>query len=244
VMHLNKTSGQSAMHRVTGSLAFIAAARTGWLVCYDPTLGSSPRRRLFLPLKSNLSGDIEGLAYTIETVGGDDDGIPCLAWSVDPVTMKADEALQPQIDERGEKTKEASAWLREQLQTGGVESDEIKARAEAAGISNKSLWRAKKSVGVKARKSGYSGGWVWYMPDEGPVEACQPIEACQAIPNIPRGMPSVFEGSLGDSVKDVDAFDGEGQKLEACQACPPLDIREEGSLGVFEADDIPADYVG
>jgi hypothetical protein len=66
VTHLNKTSGAKAMHRVTGSLAFVAAARAAWLVTADKT---DPKRRLFLPIKNNLAKDNGGLAFGIVEVG-------------------------------------------------------------------------------------------------------------------------------------------------------------------------------
>ncbi len=59
IMHLNKAAVLDIIYRVTGSVAFIAQARTAWAVVEDP--GKSGRR-LFLKLKNNLArGDIPGL---------------------------------------------------------------------------------------------------------------------------------------------------------------------------------------
>jgi putative DNA primase/helicase len=62
VSHLNKGGGGDAMGRVTGSMAFIAAARAVFLVCKDP---DDDKRRLFLPIKNNLGVDSPGLAFCI-----------------------------------------------------------------------------------------------------------------------------------------------------------------------------------
>ena len=52
VTHLNKAVGQmDAMMRLSGSIAFVAAARSAYLVASDR---DDKTRRLFLPLKNNL----------------------------------------------------------------------------------------------------------------------------------------------------------------------------------------------
>jgi hypothetical protein len=56
VSHLNKTAGPQALMRVTGSLAFVAAARAAYLVTSDK---QDKSRRLFLPMKNNLGPDEE-----------------------------------------------------------------------------------------------------------------------------------------------------------------------------------------
>lgn len=57
--------GGRALYRATGSLAFIAAARAGWLVIEDPDDAS---RRLFLPAKMNLAEQPSGLAFRVMSV--------------------------------------------------------------------------------------------------------------------------------------------------------------------------------
>jgi len=61
IQHLNKGTGAAA-HRVAGSIAFTALARSVWLFARDP---NDHDRRLFLCLKSNLSVDNVGLEYSI-----------------------------------------------------------------------------------------------------------------------------------------------------------------------------------
>ena len=63
VMHLNKSTGNtSAIHRVVGSVAFAAACRMMWLVTKDP---DNERRRLLLPVKSNLNNQGDGISFSI-----------------------------------------------------------------------------------------------------------------------------------------------------------------------------------
>jgi putative DNA primase/helicase len=64
ISHMSKAGGTQALLRVTGSLAFIAAARAGYLVAADP---ETAERMLFLPLKNNLARPQPGMAFRIET---------------------------------------------------------------------------------------------------------------------------------------------------------------------------------
>jgi RecA-family ATPase len=63
VSHLTKSGGNEALQRVTGSGAFVAAARAGFMVEKDDSDGAAPGRRGMLPIKNNLSPVRTGLAY-------------------------------------------------------------------------------------------------------------------------------------------------------------------------------------
>jgi len=88
VSHLNKGAGRSAVYRVTGSLGFVAAARTVWSVSRDE---HDHERRLMLPIKNNLARDTDGLAYSLYAAEGA--VTPCVAWEDETVAMIADDAL-------------------------------------------------------------------------------------------------------------------------------------------------------
>lgn len=99
ISHLNKGGGAGdAMGRITGSIAFSAAARAAFLIQKDPEDGN---RRLFLPMKNNLGVDDLGLAFCIiekETSGNI--RAPVIEWEDERVTITADEALVPGISIR------------------------------------------------------------------------------------------------------------------------------------------------
>jgi putative DNA primase/helicase len=65
ISHLRKSSDGEAILRLTGSLAFVAAARAAYVVLSDSQNAS---RRLLLPVKNNLGNDDTGYAYCIEPV--------------------------------------------------------------------------------------------------------------------------------------------------------------------------------
>jgi RecA-family ATPase len=63
ITHFTKANRGSALSRVTGSFAFVAAARSVFTV--ERKL-NDPSQRIFAPAKNNLSGDGNPLAFRIE----------------------------------------------------------------------------------------------------------------------------------------------------------------------------------
>lgn len=143
VSHLNKGAGRSAVYRVTGSLGFVAAARTVWSVSRDE---HDHERRLMLPIKNNLAKDTDGLAYSLYAAEGA--VTPCVAWEDETVAMIADDALNAGDDGAGKTAVEqAVEWLRDQLAAGPIKPAEVIARACEAGYSESTVQRAKRLKG-------------------------------------------------------------------------------------------------
>jgi hypothetical protein len=88
VSHLNKSRDGPAMYRATGSMAFVAAARSAWMFTRDPD-DPSRRRCFMLNIKSNLSRPPPGLAYALVDKS---QGHPVVAWERELVHVTADEA--------------------------------------------------------------------------------------------------------------------------------------------------------
>ena len=162
VTHLRKADGP-AMYRAMGSLAFTAAARAVLAVTKDR---DDARRRLVLPVKSNLAAEVAGLAYTIEAAG--DAGSPVVLWDAEPVTVSADDALGIDHGERRDSSAldEAVDWLHALLADGPVKAKEAKQRAEDDGIKPRTLDRAKTKLRVVAGPDEWRGPWVWRLPED------------------------------------------------------------------------------
>lgn len=148
ITHLSKGQAK-AINRVIGSIAFVGAARACWLVDWDPEVDG---RRLFLPIKNNLA-HAEGLAYTITDRR--------IAWESAPVTITADDLSDSTHTTPRD---EAEQWLRQALQDGRVSSAKLAAEAKREGISERTLKRAKKGLGVVSEKDG--SAWYCRLPDE------------------------------------------------------------------------------
>ncbi|MDR3416168.1 MAG: AAA family ATPase [Nevskia sp.] len=158
VSHLNK-AGRSALYRVSGSLAFVAAARASFIVTRDK---SHPDRRLLLPSKNNLGQDTTGLAYRIATAAN---GAPRLEWEPQAVALSADEALTARSDERHSEQAEAAEWLRELLSEGAMSTRQLRLEAAGAGIAWRTLHRARQAAGaVSSREgSGREATYIWRL---------------------------------------------------------------------------------
>jgi hypothetical protein len=161
VSHLRKGEG-AALYRTMGSLAFIAAARSAWVVCKD---AADPKRRLMLPLKSNIAPDIGGLAFAILPHGPD--GAPVVCWEAKPVTEAADDVIGEKRRKPGPEATECEAaadWLREQLANGPRAAKAILEDGKADGFSRSTLYRAFKVVGAMSKIGGFPACAHWSIP--------------------------------------------------------------------------------
>lgn len=168
VMHLRKGEGP-AMYRAMGSVGFVAAARAAYAVIKDKD-DPTGTRRLMLPLKNNLSPNLDGLAYCIDS-DGSTNGHPVVMWESEPVSISADEALASPLTQpcrRGpppSERREAAEWLRRALADGPRPAKDLFRQAESVGISKTTLKRAKAELDVVAEKASWEGPWAWRLPE-------------------------------------------------------------------------------
>ena len=176
VTHLNKGGKGNALSRITGSIAFIAAARASFVVTRD---NEDPYRRLMLPLKNNLAKDTHGFGYRIEEHNLSGIETSNVTWEKDAVDLTAEEVLSEQVG-RPDNQGNAENFLLQELAGGlKIPCKELYERAEEMGISRKVLWTVKDKIGVQANKVDFKGGWIWHLPLEVNPEDYQP-------PKIPK----------------------------------------------------------
>ena len=164
ISHLAKASYGQALMKITGSVAFVAAARAGFLVLRDP---DDPARRLFLPVKNNLGDDRTGYAFRLEAHTLPD-GIETsrIAWEPDVVTMSADEAMAASDEEEGSALADAKGFLRMLLAEGPVPAKQVRREADEAGHAWTTVRRAQVALGDEAIRRGglgKAGVWVWQL---------------------------------------------------------------------------------
>jgi putative DNA primase/helicase len=169
VSHLSKGGSGEALLRVTGSLAFVAAARAAFLIAQDK---GDKHRRLFLPIKNNIGNNESGLAFTVQSVtlhGGIETSR--VSWEDETVAITADEAMAPQEDsEERSAMDDAKQFLTSLLADGPVSSKQIRADAEGAGFSWRTIQRAQKVLNIDAYKGGMKDGWLWMLPSKSAIK--------------------------------------------------------------------------
>ena len=111
------------------------------------------RRRLLVPLKSNIGPDNAGFAFLRSKAGSSPMAFAPPRWcrSDDPVTISADEALATARKSRLAPLISCKRHCRE----GPVDQTEIVRRGKEAGFTVKNLRTAREELGVTTRKEGF-----------------------------------------------------------------------------------------
>lgn len=167
ITHFSKgTSGREPIERITGSLAFGAVARVV-LVASKSKGDDGDDVRIFLRAKSNIGADNGGFEYLLEQATTED-GIETsrVLWG-DAIEGSARELLvNAEDDSDGGSMVECMRFLSSILSDGEMTASEIKKDCIGAGYSQSTMNRAKKNLGIDAKKIGIGKGsyWVWAMP--------------------------------------------------------------------------------
>lgn len=160
IMHMRK-SETDAMLRVSGSIAFVAAARAVWGFGVDP---DDDAQRVMVGVKCNLAALGNALAYKISA---EIENVPYIVWQKEPRVLDAEEVLGGSKKEkraRAERASEAEDWLKQRLAGGPVAQQQLKTEAADKDISYMTLRRAKDHLGVESHKTGLAGAWYWELP--------------------------------------------------------------------------------
>jgi hypothetical protein len=184
VMHLTKNASAKILHRLLGSVGFVAAARIVLAVATDP---DDAARRLLLPVKSNISAPAPVLAF--RRVDGR------IAWDDEPIDgITADTVMSASASDPHER-QDAETLLRQML--AGAEpvlATDVYTVARKNGISDAALKRAKARVGVRSRLQGFGrdGRWLWWLPA---TENSQRGQRVLRDPSDPSGLSASSQRS-------------------------------------------------
>jgi putative DNA primase/helicase len=177
IMHFNKKLDvTNALLRVSDSLAYGATARHVYGVVAD----ADNRRELLVVAKNNLSTNAAGKAlafsFGVRDVGTDPNSgetiaAPHIMWHSEYVDVTATEAMQAASEFKSPTAvDDAKQFLRALLSSNGgrLSQADIEEVAAAEKISDKTLRRAKKALGIRAEKdhSVKDGKWSWVLPDD------------------------------------------------------------------------------
>lgn len=169
VHHFNKSSTTNAMDRVSGARSFGALPRSVWAIGRDP---DDESRTIMAPIKLNLiRHDLKrSLAYRVEssTINAD---VPVVVWIDEDINVNANAI----VEGKSVRTQKniAADWLRDMLANGPMPATDLKANAEEAGISWRTIEKAKDAAGA-ASYPVYDpakcriDSWVWKLRDQDP----------------------------------------------------------------------------
>jgi hypothetical protein len=163
VRHLNKAAANNPLYRGGGSIGIIGAARMAFVVGKDP---QDENRRVLASTKNNLAMPPASLMFGLEEAEG---GSVRVNWLGQSEVSARDLLATPQDQEHADARSEAVEFLNEVLADGPVAASQVKGEAEDAGISERTLARAKKTVGVISYREGETGErgkgqWLWRLP--------------------------------------------------------------------------------
>ena len=172
ISHYTKgTQGRDPIERVTGSIAFGAVPRiimgAAKVLREDGGL-----ERILVRAKSNIGPDGGGYAYTLDQVElKAHPGLFASAVVWGPPLDGSAQNLLSSAEATGDAAastalSEAENFLRVELAGGRVSSKELGARARDAGISDRTLKRAKQALGIKATREGATGAWYCILPSD------------------------------------------------------------------------------
>ena len=136
ISHYNKSTTQSGLQRIVGSIAYGAAVRAAYAVLRDE---ADPDSRLMLPAKLNFVPDGSGFRYSIENC----DGFPKINWSDEAVTDRLDDVLNGTAKPKRELCLE---FLEHALGDGEIEAEELKESAQHAGFGVNVIYKALRST--------------------------------------------------------------------------------------------------
>ena len=164
VEHFNKTIGQSAIHRLSGSVALVAGPRAAFMFAKVPNDEGMYEMHY---IKANRAKKKTGLRYSIVGVQVVFDGkplsetVPRIIWEGEAKGTADDLLNAEQGAGEDNRTMRATVWLKTYLIEPKL-SSAVESAGKDAGHSRNALREAKEALHVKARKLG--SAWWWY-PD-------------------------------------------------------------------------------
>ena len=154
IQHLTKGRADKALYRGSGSVDFVAAARSVLL------MGKSSDDSQALCQVKNSLGPLGGsLGYLIDEEG--------FHWTGEVDLTAADLLGADQDPEEKSAMEEAMTWLEAELSDGPKQAGDLQRRFEKeTGISRRTLQSALRKLGGIRSKDGFNGGWIWRLPED------------------------------------------------------------------------------
>jgi hypothetical protein len=227
VLHLNKARGGDPLHRVGGSIGIPGAVRSALLLARDPDDpdGERGHRRVLAHIKCNVAPLATSLSYEIEPVllPGDDRVATARLRELGESEHSGHDLLNAPTDpEHRSALDEAIEFIEAELGEGEREARQVQSEARAAGISDMTLKRARRQLGVESDRVGEGGRrggghWVWRLPIKGvSVKGVSPISDLDPLNQNPH---SNAENERSEALRGSPERYGLLNASSSCRAC-------------------------
>jgi hypothetical protein len=176
VRHLNKRDGSRSLYRGGGSIGFLGLCRSGWLIALDP---EQPQRSVLAQLKNNLGPPQPSLAFTVVAQGN----APAIPSWLGPVAWTAQQLLARKgpVLPSLRPCDRACDFLADALEEGPRTVRELWPLAQAQGLTERTLQRAKQQLEIRTVRVRVDGKHICYwllpgqdLPDSVPPDAVPP----------------------------------------------------------------------
>jgi archaellum biogenesis ATPase FlaH len=173
VLHLNKSLSADALRRISGSVGFQGAARSVLLLARDPEDEPSGNRRVLAHIKCNVGPEQGSVAFQVEPVliparDGDPEVDTARLVEVGESSYTKHDLLAPADSEERSSRDEAEEFLQIELAEGArIDVRRIKRTSTQAGLSWRTVERAKARLGIISERHGGVGAdgcWTWRLP--------------------------------------------------------------------------------
>lgn len=156
IRHFTKQADTKAMYRGSGSIDFMAACRSAFIIVESE---DEPNMRVLAQVKNSLGPKSASVSFYIDESG--------FRWGKQ-VDSDAETLLA--ANKNGGRARErvqldsAQKFLTDLLSNGPVASNSVRDKADKAGMAWRTVWRAKEALNVKASKERGTGEWFWRLP--------------------------------------------------------------------------------
>lgn len=146
--HLNKPGNAnnttSAMNRVSGSIAYVAAARAAYLICDNE---DDKKIKQFIPMKNNVGDDETGFEYRIKGIILDDNiETSRIEWLPNSIQKDANDAINSGNRRPASKKSLAIEFLKDQLKNGTKLVNDIRQAAKEQGLAWGTVFNASREM--------------------------------------------------------------------------------------------------
>ena len=170
VIHPNKREGLSALHRVTGTLGFVASVRSVLMWGITAEHAREDPARFLVHAKCNvgpLAGSLEYAVETLEIPKPDGGSMETSRLRlVGSSGLTADELFSKRAGSKADQREEGMKLLVELWEEakGAVESKVVHDAAKELGISPNTMLRALTEIGGIVQRKGFGKGALWLPP--------------------------------------------------------------------------------